>query len=222
MRIKNDIILAMDLTDPAEALKVTGQVIDYIDTVKIGYPLVLAAGIECIQEFKEKLQCQVIADFKVADIPETNEKICNITFEHGADAIIIHGFTGPDSIKACMDVADKTGNEIFLLTDMSHPGSEKFMGKVSEEIARLGVQLGVENYVAPATKPESLESIRKIVGDEAFIISPGVGFQGGEATETLKFADALIVGRTIYLSKNPRKTIKDLINTLGDVHQTNL
>ncbi|MBC7100427.1 orotidine-5'-phosphate decarboxylase [Methanothermobacter tenebrarum] len=214
MRIENNIILAMDLTDPAEALRVTGQVIDYIDTVKIGYPLVLAAGIECIQEFKEELQCQVIADFKVADIPETNEKICNITFKHGADAIIVHGFTGPDSIKACMDAANKIGGEIFLLTDMSHPGSGKFIGKVSEEIAKIGVQLGVENYVAPATKIESLKSIRRIVGDDAFIISPGVGFQGGEAIETLKFADAIIVGRTIYLSRNPRKTIKDLIDIL--------
>ncbi|BDH79691.1 MAG TPA: orotidine-5'-phosphate decarboxylase [Methanothermobacter sp.] len=220
MKIKNNIILAMDLTDPSEALRVTGQVIDYIDTVKIGYPLVLSAGMGCIQEFKEELQCKVIADFKVADIPETNEKICNITFEHGADAIIVHGFTGPDSIKACMDAANKKGGEIFLLVDMSHPGSGKFIGRVSEEMARLGVQLGVENYVAPATKPESLMGIRRIVGEGAFIISPGVGFQGGEATETLKFANAIIVGRTIYLSKNPRKTIEELIKILGDVHQT--
>ncbi|MDD3454771.1 MAG: orotidine-5'-phosphate decarboxylase [Methanobacteriales archaeon] len=220
MKIKNNIILAMDLTDPSEALRVTGQVIDYIDTVKIGYPLVLSAGMGCIQEFKEELQCKVIADFKVADIPETNEKICNITFEHGADAIIVHGFTGPDSIKACMDAANKKGGEIFLLVDMSHPGSGKFIGRVSEEMARLGVQLGVENYVAPATKPESLMGIRRIVGEGAFIISPGVGFQGGEATETLKFANAIIVGRTIYLSKNSRKTIEELIKILGDVHQT--
>lgn len=222
MMVENNIILAMDLTDPMEALRVTGQVRDYIDTVKIGYPLALSGGMECIQEFKEELQCKVIADFKVADIPETNEKICNITFEYGADAIIVHGFTGPDSIKACMDAANKKGREIFLLVDMSHPGSEKFIGKVSEQIARLGVQLGVENYVAPATKLESLMGIRSIVGEGAFIISPGVGFQGGEATETLKFADAIIIGRTIYLSKNPRKTMKEIIESLGDVHQTSL
>jgi len=222
MMVENNIILAMDLTDPTKAFRVTGQVIDYIDTVKIGYPLVLSAGMGCIQEFKEELQCKIIADFKVADIPETNEKICNITFEYGADAIIVHGFPGPDSIKACMDAANKKGKEIFLLADMSHPGSEKLMGKVSEEIAKLGVQLGVRNYVAPATKLESLMRIRRIVGDDAFIISPGVGFQGGEIIKTLKFADALIIGRTIYLSKNPRKTMEELIKILEDAHQTGL
>ncbi|MDI3483562.1 MAG: orotidine-5-phosphate decarboxylase [Methanobacteriaceae archaeon] len=222
MMVENNIILAMDLTDPTEALRVTGQVIDYIDTVKIGYPLVLSAGMGCIQEFKDELQCKIIADFKVADIPETNEKICNITFEYGADAIIVHGFTGPDSIKACMEAANKKEKEIFLLADMSHPGSEKFMGKVSEEIAKLGVQLGVGNYVAPATKLESLMRIRRIVGDDAFIISPGVGFQGGEIIKTLKFADALIIGRTIYLSKNPRKTMEELIEIIENAYQTSL
>jgi len=218
MEIKNDIILAMDLTDPMEARRVTGEVRDYIDTVKIGYPLVLSAGIGCVQEFKEKFKCNIIADFKVADIPETNEKICEITFNYGADAIIIHGFTGPDSIGACVDIADKMGREVFLLTDMSHPGSERFLGKVSEDIARLGVELGIKNYVAPATRIESLRQIRGIVGDEAFIISPGVGVQGGGAIETLKFADALIIGRTIYLSDDPRGTIEEIIGLLGDVY----
>jgi len=218
MEIKNDIILAMDLTDPMKALRVTGEVIDYIDTVKIGYPLVLSAGIGCIQEFKEKFECNIIADFKVADIPETNKKICEITFDYGADAIIIHGFPGPDSIRACSEIADKMDREIFLLTDMSHPGSERFLGKVSEDIARLGVELGIKNYVAPATRLESLRRVRGIVGDDAFIISPGVGVQGGEVTETLKFADALIIGRTIYLSDNPKEAIEKIMGLLGDVY----
>ena len=80
MQIKNNIILALDLTNLPEALQVADDVTDYIDTIKIGYPLVLAEGLECIHIIKEEINCKVIADFKVADIPETNQKITDLNF----------------------------------------------------------------------------------------------------------------------------------------------
>ena len=51
------------------------------------------------------------------------------------------------------------------------------------------------------------------LSDDACIISPGVGKQGGDAKKTLEFASAIIVGRSIYESDNPalacEKIIKD-------------
>ena len=44
----------MDIMDLKEALNVTEQVSKYINTIKIGYPLTLTAGLECINIFKEK------------------------------------------------------------------------------------------------------------------------------------------------------------------------
>ena len=114
MQIKNNIILALDLTTLPEALQVMDDVSDYIDTVKIGYPLVLAEGLECIHILKEEFNCKVIADFKVADIPETNQKITDLTFQADSDAIIVHGFTGRDSVKAALVSADNYGGDVFL------------------------------------------------------------------------------------------------------------
>lgn len=215
MKVKNNIILAMDLMDLNQALKVTEQVSDYIDTVKIGYPLALSAGLECISIFKENFSCKIIADFKVADIPETNEKICQVTLDAGADAIIVHGFVGPDSVAACHEVAQSREKEIFLLTEMSHPGAETFLKGVSDDIARIGVDLGLKNYVAPSTRLDRLEEIRNVVGKDSFIISPGVGTQGGDAKQTLQYANALIVGRSIYLSDNPAKATESIVNSIN-------
>ena len=78
-----------------------------MDTIKIGYPLVLAEGLGSISIVKEEFDCKVIADFKVADIPETNRKIADLTFKAGADAIIVHGFVGEDSAQACLDSAER-------------------------------------------------------------------------------------------------------------------
>ncbi|MBO7518551.1 MAG: orotidine-5'-phosphate decarboxylase, partial [Methanobrevibacter sp.] len=173
MDVKNNIILAMDLMDLKEAERVCESINEYIDTIKIGYPLTLAEGLSTIGFFKDNFDYKVICDYKVADIPATNEKIANQTFDAGADAIICHGFVGSDSVDACKTSAEDHGGEVFLLTEMSHPGAIKFLQPNADEIARMGVEMGITNYVAPSTRPERLSEIRDIVGKDAFMISPG-------------------------------------------------
>ena len=213
MDIKNNLILALDVMSEIEAIEICESVKDYIDTIKIGYPLALAEGLEIIGKIKEEFGVKVICDFKVADIDATNSKICEETFKAGADAIICHGFVGRDSVQACLDVADKYGKELFLLTEMSHPGAKMFLQKNADAIAQMGVDMGIRNYVAPATRLDRLSDIRNIIGDDAYIISPGVGKQGGDGKKTLEFSNAIIVGRSIYESDNPKLACEELINS---------
>ena len=214
MNIKNNIILAMDLMDLKEAESICESINQYIDTIKIGYPLTLAEGLSTIGFFKDNFDYKVICDYKVADIPATNEKIADQTFEAGADAIICHGFVGSDSVDACKTSAEDHGGEVFLLTEMSHPGAIKFLQPNADEIARMGVEMGITNYVAPSTRPERLSEIRDIVGKDAFMISPGVGTQGGDPRETLKYSNALIIGRSIYNAEDPEKATKDIVDSI--------
>lgn len=214
MDIKNNIILAMDLMDLKEAERVCESINEYIDTIKIGYPLTLAEGLSTIGFFKDNFDYNVICDYKVADIPATNEKIADQTFDAGADAIICHGFVGPDSVDACKISAQEHGKDVFLLTEMSHPGAVKFLQSNADEIARMGVEMGIKNYVAPSTRPERLSQIRDIVGKEAFIISPGVGTQGGDPKETLKYSNALIIGRSIYNAEDPKEATKGIVDSI--------
>ena len=214
MDVKNNIILAMDLMDLKEAERVCESINEYIDTIKIGYPLTLAEGLSTIGFFKDNFDYKVICDYKVADIPATNEKIANQTFDAGADAIICHGFVGSDSVDACKTSAEDHGGEVFLLTEMSHPGAIKFLQPNADEIARMGVEMGITNYVAPSTRPERLSEIRNIVGKDAFMISPGVGTQGGDPRETLKYSNALIIGRSIYNAEDPEKATKDIVDSI--------
>jgi orotidine-5'-phosphate decarboxylase len=215
MDVKNNIILAMDLMDLLKAYEVVEKVSSYIDTIKIGYPLSLAEGLTSIKVFKENFDFKVICDYKVADIPETNSKITDLTFKAGADAIISHGFVGEDSVKACVDVADDYNGEVFLLTEMSHPGAKTFIQGVANNIAQMGVEMGIKNYVAPSTRLDRLSEIRNIVGKDSFIISPGVGTQGGNPKDTLSYADALIIGRSIYESTDPEEAIINIIDSIS-------
>lgn len=214
MNVKNQIILALDVEEKNKAYEILDQTTEYLDTIKIGYPITLALGPSIITSIKEEYDVKIIADFKVADIDATNEKIVKTTLNYGADAIIVHGFTGEDSVLACKTMAEKLDKEIFLLTEMSHPGADKFLKPVSLDIAQMGVYLGIKNYVAPATKIDRLKKIREVVGKDSFIISPGVGFQGGNAKDTLQYSNAAIVGRSIYNASNPKKALEEIIESI--------
>ncbi|ACX72559.1 orotidine 5'-phosphate decarboxylase [Methanocaldococcus vulcanius M7] len=202
------LMLALDVLDENKALKIIEEVNDYIDAVKIGYPLVLACGLDVIKKIKDICDKEVIADFKVADIPSTNEKIAKITLKY-ADGIIVHGFVGEDSVKAVKDVAKNLNKKVIMVTEMSHPGALKFIQPIAEELAEMAKKLEVDAIVVPSTRPQRLKRLKNIANLP--IITPGVGAQGGKIEDILNELgedDYVIVGRAIYQAEDPKNAAK--------------
>ena len=213
MNRDTSLILALDVVSRDRALTLAEQLKDYFDAIKIGYPLILPAGLKIVKEISA--YAPVIADLKVADIPNTNRLICEAVLEAGASAIIAQAFPGKDSLIACADCAASYGADLYAVTEMSHPGAEQFMAPQAESMARMAVEAGASGVVAPATRPERIKLIRSIIGDR-IIISPGVGSQGGSAQLALQAgADYLIVGRSVYEAENPAAYAKRLIGEIG-------
>jgi orotidine-5'-phosphate decarboxylase len=207
MKRNTRLILALDVTNKEDALKIAKDVSKFVDAIKVGYPLVLATGLEIIKEISAF--APVIADFKVADIPNTNRLICEQVFKAGAEAVIVQGFTGRDSLDACIETASKYEKDVFVVSEMSHPGGAEFLQPVGEEIAKMATEAGAFGIVAPATRPERVRKIRGIIGEKLTIISPGVGTQGGKASDVIRAgADWVIVGRSIYNAKSPKDAAK--------------
>ncbi len=212
LRKKMQLILALDVTDKVRSISLSRDVADCVDAIKVGYPLVLSCGIEIIDKVSEI--SPVIADFKVADIPNTARMICSRAFEAGTCAVIVHGFTGRDSLVECVNTGREYEGGIFVVTEMSHPGAVDFMQQQAPAMAHLAVKSGASGVVAPATRPERVRKIRSIVGDMT-IISPGVGAQGGSAADAIKAgADYVIVGRSIYDSKNPKLEAERIVREI--------
>ena len=219
MNKKNSLILALDVLSRDKALELTEQLVDHFDAIKVGYPLILHAGLGIVKEISSI--SQVIADLKIADTPNTNRLICEAVLGAGADAIIAQAFPGKDSLVACADCAESFGADLFVVTEMSHPGAEQFMAPLAERMARLAVESGASGVVAPATRPERIRMIRSIIGDK-LIISPGVGAQGGSAGEALQAgADYLIVGRSVYGSADPVAQAKELAAQVEQSRRSN-
>lgn len=197
-----DLILALDPTSREAAIQIAEAAAPHIDAIKIGYPLVLAEGLQIVREF-EDLNLPIIADFKVADIPNTNTLISEQVFAAGFTGIICHGFPGHDSVEACVEIAHAHDGECFIVAEMSHPGGATFFqGGTAEEIARMVHTTGADGIIAPATRPERTRILRGIVGDKK-ILSPGVGAQGGNPEAIASLVDGIIVGRAIYEAADP-------------------
>jgi len=206
---KNRIIHALDVEDRERALKIAFEVRDYVDAIKISYPLVLKCGINIISEVKEKSKLPVLACFKIADIPEISKRIMNVAINAGADGITVHGIFGRDMIKECVSTGKRYGVDVFVVTEMSHPGAAELTQQLGEKIALIAKELGATGIVAPATRPDRVTKYRQIVGNTLLIISPGIGPQGGKIGDAiLAGANFEIIGRLIYDSPDQREAAR--------------
>lgn len=207
---RSRVILALDLEEKAEALALCEQVVEHIDGIKVGYPLVLASGLEVMEELRV-LGKPIIADLKVADIPEISSRICRRAVESGADYVIIHGFLGRDVVESCSKVA-----RVFVVAEMSHPGAVEFMAPKAEKIAAMA-KAYAQGIVAPATRPQRIRELRKVVGN-LLIISPGVKAQGGALGGAIKAgADFEIIGRGIYADEDPVARAREFSEALRNL-----
>jgi len=211
MKLDSHLILALDVVEEKRALKIVGEVKELVDAIKVNWPIILGAGPAIITKLSKDVD--VLCDFKIADIPNTNRLIVQEAFRRGASGVIVHGFPGEDSVKACVDAAK---GDVFVVTEMSHPGAERFNAPIAEEIARMAVKVGATGIIAPATRPERIRRMREIVGSLR-IATPGVGAQGGSAADAIRAgADYVIVGRAIYEAKEPRKAAEKAINQIRE------
>lgn len=199
MRLEHRLILALDVTDVDHARTIATAARGHVDAVKVNWPLVMAGGLVIVKEFSNV--GYVLCDLKIADIPNTNRLIVEQARAAGASGVICHAFAGEDSVRACVDAA-KPG-EVFVVTEMSHPGGQEYTAKHAEDFARLSVRAGAAGIIAPATRPERVKMLRGLVGSK-LILAPGVGAQGGKPADAiLAGADAVIVGRAIYEAEDP-------------------
>jgi len=195
------LILALDVEEREKAIRISELLANEIAAIKVNYPLVLSCGIDIIRELSKP----VICDFKVADIPDTNKKIATIAKKNGARAVICHGFMGKEGIEACSSILDT-----IVVAEMSNEGSREFFEAHSKRIVGLALEANAIGLIAPATKAERIAYI-KSMAPEVKILSPGVGAQGGRASDAIRNgADFVIVGRTIYESADPLAAAREI------------
>jgi len=195
----------------------------YLCAIKLNFHLLLPLSSKEIIKINKTAHdygLQTIADIKLNDIGNTNRVTTEHLWNLGFDAVIANPIMGLDSLKNLVKSSHKEKNGVITLCHMSAPEArlsydmEIKMGK-KQQLYQLflnwALTAKVDGIVVGATFPKIIQYCSKQAGKNLSIFSPGVGTQGGNASEVISSGtDYLIVGRTILNAKNPISVAKEL------------
>jgi orotidine-5'-phosphate decarboxylase len=150
----------------------------------------------------------LIADAKIGDIESTSEMYAKTFFDNMAfDAVTVSPFMGKDSVLPFLKYKNKW---IIILALTSNKGAEDFQflktgqnERVFETIIQKSKEWGNINnimYVVGATKASLLAVVRTIIPDH-FILVPGIGTQGGNLKEVVKYGHNNNLGLIVNSSR---------------------
>ena len=195
----------------------------YLCGIKLNFHLLLplsAKEIIKINKTAHDYGLQTIADIKLNDIGNTNRVTTEHLWNLGFDAVIANPIMGLDSLKNLVKSSHKEKRGVITLCHMSAPEAklsydmEIKMGK-KQQLYQLflnwALTAKVDGIVVGATFPKIIQYCSKQAGKNLSIFSPGVGTQGGNASEVISSGtNYLIVGRTILNAKNSIVVAKEL------------
>ncbi|MDA0987831.1 MAG: orotidine-5'-phosphate decarboxylase [Chloroflexi bacterium] len=179
-------------------------------------------GLEALQRTLEHIPSDipVLGDAKRGDIGSTAKAYATAMFEQwGFDAVTANPYLGRDAVEPFLEYPDKG---ILVLCHTSNPGAADFqelsLGRGSEQRplyeqvalkAREWNSRGNVGLVMGATHPEQMQTVRHLCPDMV-ILAPGIGAQGGDLENTVKFGvntggEGLIINSSrgiIFASRN--------------------
>ena len=172
----------------------------------------------------------VLLDAKRGDIDKTANAYAFASFDtFGADAVTVNAYMGLDTLRPFLDHPEKG---IFALCKTSNPGSNDLQTlrlgtgeMLYERVARLCVGDNEERtsqvgLVVGATDVEAMQTIRTKY-PSAWILSPGVGAQGGDLHSALsagvnretKLGLVIAVSRQVSKAADPRAEAEKIVHT---------
>lgn len=194
----------------------------YLCAIKLNFHLLLPLGkkeINKITKTAHSYGLEVIADIKLNDIGNTNLVTTQRLWDLGFDAVIANPIMGIDSLKQLISNSHKTNHGVITLCHMSAPSAKyayeldvkQEKKKVYQIFLEWALNQKADGIIVGATYPDVIKYCKSQAKNKLDIYSPGVGTQGGQASEVINAgSDFLIVGRTILNAKNPLDTTKKL------------
>jgi orotidine-5'-phosphate decarboxylase len=173
---RDRLIVGLDLpsVDAAEAMiAVLG---DSVTFYKIGYQLAYAGGLPLIRKLADAGK-KVFADLKLHDIGNTVASGVASVASLGATFLTVHAY--PQTMKAAVEGRAGSSLKILAVTvltsydddDLYAAGYRLGVTDLVEARARQAQSLGIDGIVC---SPEEAANLRKIVGPELALVTPGV------------------------------------------------
>ncbi len=236
-KIKEKIVLALDVETLEEAKKLVDELNPYVGTFKVGLQLYTGFGNEIIDYIKSK-NSNFFLDVKLMDIPNTVKKASENIVLRGANFYNVHALGGLEMMKQSKEgaykAAEKLGKKpplilaVTVLTSISQEVLDNEI-KVNTQVRELAINLaklakeaGLDGVVASV---HELRAIKEACGEDFKVLCPGIrplwslkDDQKRIATPARALkdgADFLVIGRAVTAAEDRVEAMKKIYEETG-------
>jgi orotidine-5'-phosphate decarboxylase len=228
MSLLPPIAVALDTTDLETAVAWAAAAGPHVSTVKVGLELFLRHGHDAVLKCREASGGRdVFLDLKLHDIPNTVAGAARSVAELAPDYLTVHASGGPAMVRAAVEVLPSTRvTAVTVLTSLTAEqlAAVGFAGSPRDVVRRLAV-LAVEGGArALVCSPLEVADVRREVGPDVRLITPGVRPASGSADDQARVAtpqqaladgaDLLVIGRPITGATDVAAAARDLAASL--------
>jgi orotidine-5'-phosphate decarboxylase len=224
---RDRLIVALDVPSIEMALSLITKLGRSVSFYKIGYQLGYAGGLQFAHQLIDDGK-QVFLDFKLHDIGNTVEKGVESVARMGASFLTVHAY--PQTMQAAVKGKGMSKLKILAVTvltsyddnDLDKAGYRMKVGELAAMRAQQAREFGIDGLVC---SPEEASNLRKIVGGEMALVTPGIrpagsatGDQKRVMTPTKAIAagaDYLVVGRPITEAVDPKAAAEMIVNEIA-------
>jgi orotidine-5'-phosphate decarboxylase len=215
---RDRLIVALDLPSPELAEAMINRLGDSVTFYKIGYRLAYAGGLPLVGKLADQGK-KVFLDLKLHDIGNTVTQGVQSITKLGATFLTVHAY--PQTMKAAVEGRGASGLRILAVTvltsynddDLYAAGYRLGVSELVEARAQQAQVLGVDGLVCA---PEEAGALRKIVGHQMDLVTPGIRPAGSASGDQKRImtpgraiaagADYLVVGRPVVKAADPKTT----------------
>jgi orotidine-5'-phosphate decarboxylase len=220
---RDRLIVALDVASVAEAEAMIARLGDSVTFYKIGLQLIFAGGLPLAEKLA-RADKKIFLDAKLLDIDNTVAGAVGSIAAMGATFLTIHAY--PQAMRAAVAARGSSPLRLLAVTvltsmDEKDIAAAGYAGSVSDLVARRAADAraaGVDGIVA---SPAEAAAIRRIVGPNVAIVTPGIrpaGTAAGDqkrvagAAEAIRAgADYLVVGRPIIGAADPKSAAEAIV-----------
>ncbi len=225
--MRDRLIVGLDVPTLADAEKLVRQLDDAVSFYKIGYQLVFAGGLDFARDLVAGGK-QVFLDMKLLDIDNTVAKGVENVARMGVSMLTLHAY--PKAMRAA--VAAASGSDLCLLAvtvltsmdeqDLIDAGYEYDPHTLVLRRAEQALAEGMGGIVCAASEASA---VRRIVGSDMAVVTPGIRPVGGEAGDQKRVvtpgdairngASHLVVGRPVVQAADPRRAALSILEEMN-------
>jgi orotidine-5'-phosphate decarboxylase len=220
---RDRLIVALDVPSIEIALSLVTRLGRSVSFYKIGYQLGYAGGLAFAHQLIDDGK-QVFLDFKLHDIGNTVEKGVESVAKMGASFLTVHAY--PQTMQAAVKGRGASKLKILAVTvltsyddnDLADAGYRMKVGELAATRAQQARDLGIDGLVC---SPEEAVNLRKIVGGEMALVTPGIRPAGSATGDQKRImtpakaiasgADYLVVGRPITEAADPKAAAEAIV-----------